>query len=104
MGQIIRYSCKHCFDIFGTVYYGIGMMFFENNNEYRLFGCYECGKVFERNINVKFNRCPKCRKKPIELKVYLEDDNTGLNSMNSNIICPKCKKNKLLIQGAGTWD
>ena len=76
MGMIYQYSCSSCPDILGTIYYGIGMMYPISKVDNRLFGCYDCGEVFGRNINKKFNRCPNCKKKPKEL-VFHEKDEFG---------------------------
>ena len=104
MGMIYEFSCNNCSEIRGTTYYGVGMMFPETNEDFRLFNCYDCGEVFERNINKKFNRCPKCKKKPMEL-IFLEKDEYGYNEkIKSDLNCPNCNKGNLIIENVGCWD
>ena len=104
MGHIYHYSCSNCDKIDGSVFYGIGMMFPITNTDTRLFGCDDCGEVFSRNINLKFNRCPKCRKKPKELE-FFETDEIGITSpKNTKISCPNCKVGEIKLEGAGCWD
>ena len=104
MGMIYQYSCSSCSHILGTIYYGIGMMYPISKVDNRLFGCYDCGEVFERNINKKFNRCPNCKKKPKEL-VFHEKDELGLTErIESDINCPNCKTGNLTFEDRGCWD
>ena len=104
MGIIYQYSCNSCPDIWGTINYGIGMMYPISKIDNRLFGCYDCGKVFDRNINKKFNRCPDCRKKPTELVFHKEDELGISEEVKSKISCPNCKTGKLKIEDGGCWD
>ena len=104
MGYIYQYSCSNCEKIGGSVYYGIGMMYPETNEDFRLFGCFDCGEVFGININKKFNRCPKCKKKSKELE-FFETDEWGFNEDEiKEVKCPNCMEGNIQLHNVGMWD
>lgn len=104
MGSIYRYHCTNCDEIEGEVFYGIGMGYLEDNIDTRLFGCQDCGRVFSRNINKKFNSCPSCRKKPVEL-VFHQEEEDGYKEMNEvTVKCPNCRTGNIQLEDYGCWD
>ena len=105
MGTFYHLRCSKCNEFDKTVSYGIGMMYPVNQADYRLFTCKQCGDLFERNINKKFNRCPKCKMKAIEIEVIdNEDDDDMLPHLEETVKCLYCKTGDIMISYAGIWD
>ena len=114
MGGIYKYRCTGCSKIKGTVCYGRGMDLFgfEGNKETGLFGCDSCGKVFDGDIKRPEVKCPKCKQKAYELKVFNDeedtawDDNDDLPEIKPDPVvkCPNCKTGNLELEWIGLWD
>ena len=97
MGSINHYLCNHCDDVDLVVFHGIGMMYPINNIDRRVFGCYDCGIVFDVNINKDPLCCPKCKKEAQDLNFHNENESTSVQ-------CPSCKKGQLILENRGNWD
>ena len=97
MGSIIHYLCNHCDDVDLVVFHGIGMMYPINNIDRRVFGCYDCGIVYDININKDSLCCPKCKKEAQELNFYNENESISVQ-------CPSCKTGQLIVENRGNWD
>jgi predicted Zn-ribbon and HTH transcriptional regulator len=96
MGSINHYFCNHC-DEDQIAYYGIGMMYPINKIDIRVFGCYDCGIVYNGNINKDSLCCPKCKKEALELNFHNENESTSVQ-------CPSCKTGQLILENIGNWD
>lgn len=97
MGSINHYLCNYCDDVDLLVFHGIGMMYPINNIDRRVFGCYDCGIVFDVNINKDPLCCPKCKKEAQDLNFHNENESTSVQ-------CPSCKKGQLILENRGNWD
>lgn len=97
MGSINHYLCNHCDDVDLLIFHGIGMMYPIDNIDIRVFGCYDCGIVYDININKDPLCCPKCKKEAQELNFYNENESTSVQ-------CPSCKTGQLIVENRGNWD
>ena len=80
MGSINHYFCNHC-DEDQIAYHGIGMMYPINKIDIRVFGCYDCGIVYNGNIN-KDSLCrPKCKKEALELNFHNKMNQHPFNAL-----------------------
>jgi len=104
MGYIYQFNCTKCTKVEGEVFYGIGMKYPENSIDTRLHGCNDCGEVFPRNINKRFNRCPKCKKKSFELKFHKVDEIGFWKELKTPVNCPNCKEGIIQLEVIGNWD
>jgi DNA-directed RNA polymerase subunit RPC12/RpoP len=104
MGTFYHLSCSNCSEFDKTVSLGIGMMYQINQADYRLFSCKKCGDLFERNINKKYNRCPKCKIKAIEIKVIDNEDDDTFPCLETTVKCLYCKTGDIVLSFAGIWD
>jgi len=104
MGTFYHLSCSNCTEFNKTISYGIGMMYPVTQTDYRLFTCKICGDLFERDINKKFNRCPKCMKKATEIKVIDDEDDDSFPHFETTIKCPCCKIGEVELSFSEIWD
>ena len=104
MGTFYRLSCSNCTEFDKTISYGIGMMYPITQADYKLFTCKDCGGLFERGINKKYNRCPKCMKKANEIKVIDDENDNAFPQLETTLKCPYCKTGDIELSFSGIWD
>lgn len=91
MGEHLLATCECGFK--KNVTMGASMIDYEENNkDYAPAYCHQCKLMFTRNLNAKYVRCSKCRKKLIfyhEPSMHQGDKSEFSYTMN---LCPKCGK------------
>ena len=105
MGQILKPTCK-CNTEFEELLVGFGFNYLENNIANQPTPCFNCKKVFVRNINNEKLKCPnnKCRRKVEPYGKFVETEDGMEYVLDEKNKCPVCLEVELTFEPVGMWD
>lgn len=105
MGQILKPTCK-CNTEFEELFVGCGFNDFEENVDNEPTPCFNCKKIFVRNVNNEKHKCPnpKCRRKVEPYGKFVETEYGMDYILDEKNRCPLCLEVELTFEPMGCWD